>query len=346
LTGHTGFKGAWLSLWLQKLGAEVYGLALAPHTTPNLFDLAGVGQGMRHRMGDICDQETVSRTVAEAQAEVVIHMAAQSLVRESYAAPVLTFATNVMGTAHVLDACREAGSARAIVVVTSDKCYENREWVHPYREADPLGGHDPYAASKAGAEIVTSSYRSSFFGNGSACVASVRAGNVIGGGDWSTDRLVPDCIRSFVKGEPVRIRNPHSVRPWLYVLEPLAGYLMLAQRLIENRTQPDCSYGSSFNFAPDSLADAPVSVVAERLATLWGDGAVVVVAPSNDALHEANLLRLDATKARMLLGWRPRLGLHESLEALVGWYRAWNRGEDMRSVSLQQIDSYEERLAA
>ena len=342
LTGHTGFKGAWLALWLHKAGARVHGFALEPPTQPSLHDVANVGQLLASdTREDLANLEALSRTVERAQPDVVFHLAAQSLVRESYREPVRTFATNAMGTAHVLEACRSASSVRAVVAVTTDKVYENRESLHRYAESDPLGGHDPYSASKAAAEIVAASYRSSFYADAPpprANVATARAGNVIGGADWAADRLVPDCLRAFAKGEPVRLRYPNAVRPWQHVLEPLSGYLKLAERLC---SPEGARYADAWNFGPDADGDATVGDVAALTARLWGDGARVETSTDTNDPHEAGFLRLDTTRARDSLGWRPRWTLERALAQTVAWHRAWTAGDDMARVCDRQIDEYE-----
>ncbi|MEI6495601.1 MAG: CDP-glucose 4,6-dehydratase [Actinomycetota bacterium] len=335
VTGHTGFKGGWLSLWLQALGADVTGFALRPEGQPNLFEVARVGEGMESIIGDIRNPAEVRAAFDASEPEVVFHLAAQALVRQSYAEPIDTFATNVVGTAAVLDAARRP-SVQAVVSVTSDKCYENREWPWGYREDDHMGGHDPYSASKGCAELVTASFRRSFFHDpDSAWLASARAGNVIGGGDWSTDRLIPDMVRAFTAGEPVVIRNPDALRPWQHVLEPLAGYLLLGERLATHG-EP---MASAWNFGPADTDARPVHWVVDRMADRWGDGAAWVAQPDGGP-HEAQLLKLDCSKARTQLGWTPRLGLDGALDWLVDWYRAHLDGADMRAVTLAQIERF------
>ena len=335
VTGLTGFKGSWLALWLRELGANVIGYALSPPTAPSLFDAAGLLDQVRWLDADIRDLARVKSGVSQFAPEVVFHLAAQSLVRPSYESPVDTFATNVMGTVNLLEALRDQKATRAIVVVTSDKCYENREWVWPYRENDPLGGRDPYSSSKACTEIVTSSYYRSFFKTNHVGVATARAGNVIGGGDWSRDRLVPDVVAALAAGTSALIRNPASVRPWQHVLEPLLGYLLLAERLASD----DQGFSEGWNFGPDPLAVQPVSELVTSLCALWGDGArwhsIDLAQP-----HEAQLLALDASKARGRLRWVPRLDLGEALGWTARWYKAFYRGEDIRTVSLQQLHDY------
>lgn len=336
LTGHTGFKGSWLSLWLQSLGAEVHGLALTPSTTPSLFTEARVGNGMvRSTLGDIRDLATVQQAMQACQPDIVIHMAAQPLVRLSYAEPVQTYATNVMGTVHVLEAARHCPSAKAIVVVTTDKCYENREWAWGYREYEAMGGHDPYSNSKGCSELVTSAYRSSFMCGQGQAVASARAGNVIGGGDWAADRLVPDILRAFEQGQPVAIRNPHSTRPWQHVLEPLHGYLTLAEHLY---TQGQ-AFAEGWNFGPQEDDARPVKWIVEHMARAWGQGASWQqdggVHP-----HEARYLKLDISKAKARLGWQPRWPLAIALEHISSWHQAWLAQDDMQQLCLQQIKQY------
>ena len=340
LTGHTGFKGAWLSLWLTRLGAQVTGFALPSPTSPSLFGLADIDHRIDSQLGDVRDPSAVDAVMGRSRAEVVFHLAAQALVRRSYVDPVGTYAANVMGTAHVLDAARRASGLRAIVVVTSDKCYENREWCWPYREDEAIGGHDPYSSSKGCAELVTAAWRRSFFSSDdvqSVGLASARAGNVIGGGDWAEDRLVPDCMRAFASGRPVVLRRPAAVRPWQHVLEPLSGYLSLAERL---SSEPR-SFGEAWNFGP-AIDDArPVAWVVDRLSTFWGDGARWEP-DSGPHPHEAGVLQVDASKARARLGWTPRLSLEESLRWTVEWYKRLGAGEDAAALTLAQIERFED----
>jgi CDP-glucose 4,6-dehydratase len=339
LTGHTGFKGSWLALWLAGLGARVHGYALEPPTQPNVFEVARVGEVLASdTRADLADLDMLTATLDKVQPEVVFHLAAQPLVKEGYRDPLATLATNVMGTANVLQAIRGMESVRAVVAVATDKVYENREAGRAFGEHEPLGGHDPYSASKAAAEIVVASFRSNFFGDGRhpALIASARSGNVIGGGDWAADRLVPDCLRAFAIGEPVRLRRPDAVRPWQHVLVPLSGYLALAARLLGEGGE---RFAQAWNFGPDASDDASVSEVAHRVATLWG-GAEVEDAPE-PGWREAGLLRLDSARARSELGWTPRWSLQEALEHTVAWHRAWLRGDDMQAVSRQQIAAYE-----
>jgi len=336
LTGHTGFKGSWLAMWLSRLGAEVTGLAL-PAEDPSLFRQANVASLLDHIEGDIRDRDTVKAAVARARPQVVFHLAAQPLVRLSYEEPVETFETNVQGTVHVLDACRDQADLTAIVCVTSDKCYENREHVWPYRESDPMGGYDPYSASKGAAELVIAAYRRSFFQMG-AGLASVRAGNVIGGGDWAVDRLIPDIVRAMVANEKPFIRSPDSVRPWQHVLEALGGYLMIAQRLAEGADWA----ATGWNFGPGEDDTRPVSWICDRMTKAWGaPGWTTADVPQP---HEAKLLRLDCSKARSELGWRPALGLAEALDWIVEWHQHVASGFDAAQVSYAQLDEYRTRL--
>lgn len=338
LTGHTGFKGSWLALWLGRLGADVYGLALPPATTPSLWEMTGQ-DAVGHAFGDIRDPQAVAAAFTAHAPEIVIHMAAQALVHPSYDDPAGTFETNVMGLVRVLDGARACGSVRAIVNVTSDKCYENVEHVWPYRETEAMGGSDPYSASKGCAELVTSAYRRSFFNRPEGpWLASGRAGNVIGGGDWSPDRLVPDCLASFARGEPVAIRNRQSTRPWQHVLEPLCGYLILAQALYERGAE----VAEGWNFGPSDEDAWPVGAIVERLMTLWGEDAAWT-ADTTPRAHEAMLLRVDATKARTFLDWRPRLEIGEGLAWTVAWAKGVQAGTSPRALCLEQIADYESR---
>ncbi|MFQ5851461.1 MAG: CDP-glucose 4,6-dehydratase [Candidatus Binatia bacterium] len=340
ITGHTGFKGAWLCHWLEYLGAKVTGFALPPDTEPNLFSLGRLDRYIDSKIGDIRKLDEILAAMHRAEPELVIHMAAQALVRRSYVEPVETYATNVMGTVHVLDAVREVGSVRVIINVTSDKCYENQEWVWAYRESEPMGGNDPYSSSKGCAELVTSSYRRSFFASQargrSVALASVRAGNVIGGGDWANDRLIPDCIRGLMAGNEIQVRNPEAVRPWQHVLEPLSGYLILAERLWQ---KGDC-YTEGWNFGPSEDEFRSVAWLVERVTGLWGKGARWRV-QEGEHPHEATYLRVDSSKARARLGWRARLNLSDALDWTVLWYRRCQAGEDPRVVTLDQIQQYE-----
>ncbi|EYF01927.1 CDP-glucose 4,6-dehydratase [Chondromyces apiculatus] len=342
VTGHTGFKGSWLCRWLQRMGARVTGLALPPEQQPSLFVEAGIAKGMTSILADVRDLGALTEAVEAHRPEIVFHLAAQALVRRSYRDPVETFGANVMGTVNLLEACRRAPSTRAIVVVTSDKCYENREWVWGYRENEALGGHDPYSASKACAEIVASAFQRSYFGvSGGAALATARAGNVIGGGDWSEDRLVADIVRAATKRETTRIRNPRSTRPWQHVLDPLSGYLLLGQRLHEHGQ----AYAEPWNFGPteDPL---PVADLARRLVDSLGRSTLEVAPVDPDAPHEAVALRLDCSKARARLGWRPRLGIEQTLALTADWYRGYLDDPASASALLDaQIAAYEALLS-
>ncbi|OIQ75748.1 CDP-glucose 4,6-dehydratase [mine drainage metagenome] len=340
LTGHTGFKGSWLSLWLQSMGAQVVGYALVPPTNPSLFDVAEVGLGMTSIIGDIRDLERMRAVFAEHRPEIVIHMAAQPLVRYSYIEPVETYSTNVMGTVNLLEAVRSAGSVKAVVNVTSDKCYENREWEWGYRENEAMGGYDPYSNSKGCAELVTAAYRNSYFHpekykEHGVAIASGRAGNVIGGGDWAEDRLIPDIMRAITEGKPVNIRNPHAIRPWQHVLEPLSGYLVLAQKLYEE----GAVYAEGWNFGPNDADAKPVQWIVEKLTEAWGEGASWKLDGGNHP-HEAHYLKLDCSKAKARLAWRPRWHLEEALGAIIEWQRAYRDGKNMQELTLDQISAY------
>lgn len=335
VTGHTGFKGSWLSLWLHQMGAEVTGFALPAPTEPSLFEAARVGELVTHVEGDVRDASAVRRVVEACAPEVIFHLAAQPLVRLSYREPVETYATNVMGTVHLLDAARQVPGVKAIVCVTSDKCYENREWIWPYRESDPMGGHDPYSNSKGCAELVVSAWRSSFFAENGPLLASARAGNVIGGGDWADDRLIPDLIRALASGTAPLIRSPGSVRPWQHVLEALHGYLMLAEYLLAGEQQ----FASGWNFGPSDEDARPVSWIVERLQAAWGAGGEMLT-DTGTRPHEATLLRLDSSKARSLLGWRPVLPLDTALGWISEWHKAVDAGLDPRDVTVDQIERY------
>jgi len=338
VTGHTGFKGSWLSLWLHAMGAEVSGFALPAPTRPSLFEMARVDTLLDHVEGDVRDESALRAVVESTRPEVIFHLAAQPLVRASYDDPVGTYATNVMGTAHVLEAARQVPGVGAIVCVTSDKCYENREWVWPYRETDAMGGHDPYSSSKGAAELVVAAYRRSFFTDQGPAVASVRAGNVIGGGDWATDRLIPDLVRAFEAGRAPLIRSPGAVRPWQHVLEALGGYLAIAERLLAG----DAAFATGWNFGP-SMEDArPVSWIVERMRTAWQPPAHDPIRADGQQLHEAGLLRLDCSKARSALGWQPVLGLQHALEWVVDWHQAVAAGGEARDITLAQIAAYAE----
>jgi CDP-glucose 4,6-dehydratase len=337
VTGHTGFKGGWLTLWLQKLGAEVYGYALAPPTEINLFTVAGVHDGMAGSIiNDIRDFAQLRDALTNARPEVVFHLAAQPLVRYSYAEPQETYSTNVMGTVNLLEAVRSCQSVKAVVNVTTDKCYENREWLWGYREHEQLGGHDPYSSSKACSEIVTSAYRRSFLAEADIAVATARAGNVIGGGDWAADRLIPDCLNALMADKAVQIRNPHAIRPWQHVLEPLSGYLLLAQKMCESGAE----YAEEWNFGPSDDDAKPVEWIVRRMCELWSNGARYEI-DAGDHPHEAHYLKLDCSKAHNRLGWRPRWNLEKTLQSINEWMAVYSVGGNVRSCCLDQIEAYE-----
>lgn len=337
LTGHTGFKGSWLSLWLTAMGACVKGYALSPPTEPALFAAARVAELVESEIADLRDRARLSGAVAAFAPDIVIHMAAQPLVRASYDDPIETYEVNVMGTAYLLEAVRCVASVRAVVIVTTDKCYENREWLWGYRENEAMGGHDPYSNSKGCAELVVSAFRRSFFfAEGAAGIASARAGNVIGGGDWATDRLLPDVLRAFGAGRDVEIRNPASIRPWQHVLEPLSGYLVLAQALWEDPV----AFADGWNFGPRADDAQPVQWIVERMAAIWGVGAGWKADPGPHP-HEAHYLQLDISKARHALGWEPRWSLAETLENTVHWHQKWIAGEDMQRYCVAEIERFQ-----
>lgn len=335
LTGHTGFKGSWLSLWLQSLGADLIGFSLAPPTQPNLFETAQVAKGMVNILGDIEHFSFLKNVLKTYQPEIVIHMAAQSLVRRSYQAPLLTYATNVMGTVNLLEAVRLTDSVKVILCITSDKCYENREWQWGYRENEAMGGRDPYSNSKACAELISAAYRDSFFQSNGVALATVRAGNVIGGGDWSDDRLVPDILKAIEKKSILTVRNPLATRPWQYILEPLSGYLLLVEKLWQNGKE----FASAWNFGPSMESVRPVKWIIEQLSACFGSTIHWQQSLPN-LLHEAHFLSLDSTKARNLLGWRTHWSLKQALIEIATWHQAWLQKEDMHKKTLQQIAFY------
>ena len=344
VTGATGFKGSWLCLWLQHMGADVLGIGLAPPSIPSMHMALELDKHLPTRRVDIKKQADITACIQTFRPEIILHLAAQALVRPSYADPINTLNTNIMGTAHILEATRQCDSIRAVVIVTSDKCYRNNEWVWGYRENDPMGGHDPYSASKGCAELVTASYIKSFFAQETygrthhVAVASARAGNAIGGGDWGKDRLIPDCFRALHVGKPIHIRYPSAVRPWQHALECLSGYLLLGARLYEEGPRYDCGW----NFAPIDMGDVwPVERVVKHICSLWGRGSYIV--DSGAQPHEAHMLCLDCTKANIELGWRPRYKVAKALEVTVEWYRQWSACPDpahMRAVTIQQIEEY------
>jgi CDP-glucose 4,6-dehydratase len=345
VTGHTGFKGGWLSLWLAQMEAGVHGFSLNPPSEPALFDVADIKEELTNdTRADLADLDALKSAMKAAKPEVVFHLAAQALVRESYSNPLATFVTNIIGTANLLEAAREVDSVRAIVVVTTDKVYQNAEQEIKFSEQDPLGGHDPYSASKAATEIITASYRSSFYNvtdGHPAQIATARAGNVIGGGDWATDRLVPDCLRSFSKGQTVLLRYPNAVRPWQHVLEPLSGYLSLAEQLL---SEDGAKYAKAWNFGPDDTDDASVHTVAETAAKFWGDGASVTLENFEGHPHEAGLLKLNSGLARNELVWCPCWNWIHALEQTVEWHRQWLKGSDMKALCRDQINAYTSAL--
>jgi len=337
LTGHTGFKGGWLALWLKQLGAVVHGLSLEPPTTPNLFTLARVGDGLSHQIGDIRDFGIVQSAIAKFKPDIVFHLAAQPILRLSYDEPVETYATNVMGTVHVMEAARRTETAKVTLVITTDKCYENQEQNKAFRESDAMGGYDPYSSSKGCAELAVSAYGRSYFNKGDAVVASARAGNVIGGGDWARDRLMTDIVAAVSRQQKPVIRNPAAIRPWQHVLEPLSGYLRAVEYLWQKKPpQPE-----SWNFGPDRDSEVSVAEVANQVCRLWGFEAGLQLTPDARQLHEAHFLRLDSGKARKELGWQPRLSLAKALQMTVEWYRAELDGADMQAQTLAQIEAYQ-----
>jgi CDP-glucose 4,6-dehydratase len=341
LTGNTGFKGSWLSIWLESLGAEVLGFSLPPPTDPNLFTLAALNKSMCWTQGDVRDREKLAESLINANPDIVIHMAAQSLVRESYVDPVGTYATNVMGTVHLLEAVRQCDSVRAVVVVTTDKCYENQEWVWGYRENEPMGGYDPYSNSKGCAELVTSAYRRSFFNSANygkkhqVALASARAGNVVGGGDYAKDRLIPDIIRALQQNEQVLIRSPHAIRPWQHVLEPLSGYLTLAEHLFEQGVE----FAEGWNFGPNDSDAKPVSWIVEHLCSIWPGNKGYLI-NTNPQPHEASYLKLDISKATTRLGWAPKWNLSTTVKSIVDWNV--DNSKSFLERTLQQIKSFQE----
>lgn len=337
ITGNTGLKGAWLALWLEQLGAKVFGYSLAPASTPNMFDLIYARKDAALHTGDVRDLEDLKRKINEFEPELIIHMAAQSLVRESYADPINTYSTNVMGTVNLLEAARTGSSVRAIICVTSDKCYENNGETNSFVEGDPLGGHDPYSSSKGCAELVTAAYRNSYFNEpGSPAVASARAGNVIGGGDWAENRLIPDLIRGILSDQAAVVRNPTAVRPWQHVLDCLSGYLVLARGLLDQGAE----MSGAWNFGPSGNDSKPAQFVADRIVRLWGDNAGWERGTESGP-HEAGFLSLDCSKAHARLAWQPKLSLEEALKLTVEWYRGYSDGEDVRALSICQISRYQ-----
>ena len=339
LTGHTGFKGAWLALWLKRLGAQVCGYSLAPKTNPSMFTELAIGNQLEKSViADILNPQTLEQVFKEFQPEIVFHLAAQPLVRLSYAEPVLTYQTNVIGTLNVLEAARKTPSVKAFVNITTDKCYENKEVARGYTEDEPMGGYDMYSSSKGCVEIMSSSYRRSFLSEGGFALATARAGNVIGGGDWALDRLIPDCIRNIEAGKEIEIRSPHATRPWQHVLEPLSGYLLLGHLLYTKGKE----YAQGFNFGPNPDSVLTVAEVAKQVVADYGRGTVKV--HKRDNLHEANLLMLDITKAKTVLGWQPVYTAKQAIEQTVAWYQRFYRGEEMLDFTLSQIEHYEKDI--
>ncbi|MBN6046137.1 CDP-glucose 4,6-dehydratase [Citrobacter sp. ku-bf4] len=340
ITGHTGFKGSWLTLWLESMGAVLKGYSLNPPTEPSLFDIAHIDDIIQSTIGDIRDFDKLYNAIYEFKPEIVFHMAAQPLVRLSYDEPIETYSTNVMGTVHLLEAVKRVGGVKAVVNITSDKCYENREWVWGYREDEAMGGYDPYSNSKGCAELVASAYRNSFFNKNNYIshgvgLASVRAGNVIGGGDWAKDRLIPDILSSFEKQQTVIIRNPHAIRPWQHVLEPLSGYILIAQQLYNKGPE----FAEGWNFGPGEDDAKPVQFIVETMVKIWGEGAAWQL-DGDEHPHEAHYLKLDCSKARMRLNWQPRWNLVETLNRIVKWHKSWTAGANMFELTRSEISDY------
>ena len=340
VTGHTGFKGSWLALWLKYVGADVVGISMDPLTSPNLYKQLNIAEGMTSLRQDIRDGEAIKEIFQKYQPEIVFHLAAQPLVRYSYKEPLETYETNVMGSLHILEGVRSIESVKAVVIITTDKCYENKEWAWGYRENEPMGGHDPYSSSKGAAELLIASYRKSYFstskeGQHKAAIASVRAGNVIGGGDRAEDRLIPDIVRAFQKNKPVQIRSPNSIRPWQHVLEPLSGYLLLAEKLIENGK----FFSQAWNFGPLEGDSKSVQSIVEKMVLLWGEGASWVI-DDNYHPHEANYLKLDCTKAHNYLHWWPKWDLDYALKKIVEWHQIEHAGKNLKDTCINQINEY------
>jgi CDP-glucose 4,6-dehydratase len=342
ITGHTGFKGAWLANWLLHLGAKVSGFALAPVYKENLFTLSNLENEIDHMEGDIRNAQCLSTFIDQQQPEIIFHLAAQSLVRKSYINPIETFETNILGGVNLLEAVKESDSVKVLIFVTSDKCYKNNEWVWGYRENDALGGDDPYSASKASAEIIFNSYNKSFFINKPLLsVASVRAGNVIGGGDWAEDRIIPDCIRALINNIPIHIRNPLSTRPWQHVLEPLGGYLTLAEQLLKDEKK---QFTGAWNFGPSTEANRTVNELVEKVIGSWGEGRIKKENISVKDFHETNLLHVNSDKASHTLNWNHQLNFNEAVNTTVAWYKAWLNDENIKNITMQQIQKYQTKL--
>ncbi|RDH40960.1 MAG: CDP-glucose 4,6-dehydratase [Candidatus Aquirickettsiella gammari] len=342
ITGHTGFKGSWLSLWLQSLGVELVGFSRAPPTQPNLFEITQLRKGMVSLLGDVCDFQALQTTLKKYQPEIIIHMAAQSLVRYSYVAPLETYTTNVMGTVNILEAARLSDSVKVLINVTSDKCYENKSLNRGYHENDRLGGYDPYSNSKACSELVTQSYRSAYFEKQEIGIATVRAGNVIGGGDWAKNRLVPDIINACIERKNILLRYPHALRPWQYVLEPLYGYMMLAQALYNSPSSG--SYAESWNFGPDEENVKSVSWIADYILKIW-NSSMGWILDEDQCPMEASILQLDCSKAKKYLGWRPIWNIDRGLKETVDWYLAYQERQDMRDITIHQISKYVDEIS-
>lgn len=336
LTGHTGFKGSWLSIWLHSLGADITGYSLDPPSQPSLYEIADIQSIVKSIHGDIRDIDFLKSSMKKVNPDIVIHMAAQSLVRESYTDPVGTYSTNAMGTIHVFEAIKECDSVQSVLNITTDKCYENNEWDWGYREIDPLGGYDPYSSSKACAEIITSAYRRSFMMEKGVGLASARAGNVIGGGDWADNRLIPDCLRAFLNNEKVEIRYPKSIRPWQFVLEPLNGYLILVEKLTEN---PDL-FAQAWNFGPDDSDAKPVKWIVEKMCSKWGEGSDYILNEGNH-FHEAGYLKLDCSKAKNQLNWQPKYNLEYAMNSIIEWTKEYQSKSNMLQVCLNQIEDFQ-----
>lgn len=344
VTGHTGFKGAWLCLWLHKLGAKVTGYALNPPTTPSLFELCDISELVNSIIADIREKDRLAEAMLVASPEIVIHMAAQPLVMDSYKNPAETYEINVMGTVNLFEAVHRCKGVMAVINVTTDKCYENKEWVWGYRENEPMGGYDPYSNSKACSELVTAAYRNSFFNPGDyanhgVAIASARAGNVIGGGDWATDRLIPDCMRALLKEERILIRDPSAIRPWQHVLEPLSGYMLLAQKLCVDGPR----FAEGWNFGPDDCDARPVEWIVKKICEKWGHGSSYEI-DKGEHPHEAHYLKLDCSKAKAELGWAPRWNLEKAIDTIVEWARAYNEKRDLRGTCLKQVDEFSKTL--
>lgn len=337
VTGHTGFKGGWLCLWLQSLGARVYGISLEPSTNPSLFELAKISDGMDSYVIDIRDYDKLNERIKKIKPEIVIHMAAQPLVRKSYLDPMETYQTNIMGTVNLLESIRKIDSVRAIVNITTDKCYDNNEWIWSYRESDKLGGFDPYSSSKACSEIITNAFRQSFLNNSQILVATARAGNVIGGGDWSSDRLIPDILKALSKKETIKIRNPNAIRPWQHVLEPISGYLLLCERLCQDGEK----WAEAWNFGPEENQSKSVSWIVDRMCQKWGDNASWIL-DKNIGNHEAENLRLDISKSKYILNWSPKWHLDQTLDEIINWHKKMLNGDNMKEVILKTIRQYED----